>query len=215
LIAAQDSATARKWCVFTRTCGELLRLHTNKGIKKFLLQGLLDETSEAGGDEKAEQDIQLMFLHTITSTKKCEAQVKAFAGVDERRNSESKKEELRPGRVLLCIADMRECSANQVNVLRTAIDEYVSAKQLAVVILHFPPELSVASESCYHAIYLKEWDFTYIDSFGIETNSETSAEQGGNGQRTENHSREVDAREWIAKVRIDILFFHLSHSYTL
>lgn len=165
-----------------------------------------------------DQDIHLLFLHAVTSTKKCEAQVKAFAGAEaktERRRSEKGKEGAVPGKVLLCVADMRECSANQVNVLRTAIDEYVSdPRQLIVVILHFPPELSVAAESCYHAIYLNQWDFTYIDSFGIETNTEGGSQnnQGdeAEAQHQESHSREVDAREWIAKVRLPI--FHIEKS---
>lgn len=68
---------------------------------------------------------------------------------------------------------MSVCSQSQVNVFRNNVDKYItdqnSTRFLVVVILHFPPEMGLSSRPCYHAIFVKNWDFIYIDSLGVVT----------------------------------------------
>jgi hypothetical protein len=68
---------------------------------------------------------------------------------------------------------MNVCSQSQVNVFRNSVDKYFtkqnSHKFLAVVVLHFPPEMGLSLRPCYHAVFVKNWDFMYVDSLGVTT----------------------------------------------
>ncbi len=183
---------AKKWCVFTRTCAELLRLHHDKKIIEFLVDTVLGDRSFSLQPLSTES-VQIYSLHLITSSKECEDDIRAFAASKTKR-------------ILLGTVDMHECKPSQVNALRHNINKYIDdSSKLVVLVLHFPPEMSVSKHPCYHTIYLNHWDFIYIDSFGVETS--TDSEENGRGQQptddTNNkehvHRVELDARLWIAK----------------
>lgn len=73
---------------------------------------------------------------------------------------------------------MSVCTQSQVNVMRNSIDRYISdsSRHMAIVVLHFPPEMGISQRSCYHAIFLNNWDFIYVDSLGVTTGNITEDE---------------------------------------
>lgn len=106
---------------------------------------------------------------------------------------------------------MSVCTQSQVNVCRNNIDSLLPnfSRKLALVVLHFPPEMGFSSRPCYHAIFLNDWDFIYIDSLGVTTGTATEDEKlrkevnlgeevPGEGDN-EKPLLEVDAKTWIAK----------------
>ena len=67
---------------------------------------------------------------------------------------------------------MRVCTQSQVNVFRNSVDRVTignTSRFMFIVVLHFPPEMGPSSKPCYHAIFVKNWDFIYIDSLGVTT----------------------------------------------
>jgi hypothetical protein len=68
---------------------------------------------------------------------------------------------------------MRVCTQSQVNVFRNSVDRSCTkdneSRYLFIVVLHFPPEMGPSSKPCYHAVFVKNWDFMYIDSLGVTT----------------------------------------------
>jgi hypothetical protein len=71
---------------------------------------------------------------------------------------------------------MNVCTVSQVNVCRHFISTYLSSKSEAVValILHYPPEMNLSDQPNYHAIYVDEWNFVYIDAVGVTTGHENN-----------------------------------------
>jgi hypothetical protein len=105
---------------------------------------------------------------------------------------------------------MSVCTQSQVNVCRNNIDSLLPnfSRKMSLIVLHFPPEMGFSSRPCYHAIFLNNWDFIYIDSLGVTTGSVTEDEKlrkevnlEGEVQDEENEKPvlEVDAKTWIAK----------------
>jgi hypothetical protein len=105
---------------------------------------------------------------------------------------------------------MSVCTQSQVNVFRNNVDSLLSdlSRKMAFVVLHFPPEMGFSSRPCYHAVFLNDWDFIYIDSLGVTTGSATEDERLRHEVNTEDQAPdeeneqpvlEVDAKTWIAK----------------
>jgi hypothetical protein len=69
---------------------------------------------------------------------------------------------------VMCIANMNVCTAAQVNVFRHYVSQYLSGPTFFVmIVLHYPPEMNLSDYPNYHAIYIDEWNFVYIDSIGV------------------------------------------------
>lgn len=115
---------------------------------------------------------------------------------------------------------MSVCTQSQVNVFRNSVDEMLweNSNKMAIVILHFPPEMGISSRPCYHAVFLNQWDFMYVDTLGVttgqakedeqlrqEVNPEENMEDRfviNNGDEEDDGEKpvlEVDAKTWIAK----------------
>lgn len=152
IISASEGSTA-KWCIYTRSCGELMRLHSDVVLRKTLL-----------GPDKA---IDVLSLHSLPSSKACRDAVHAFAAAKGRR-------------MLLCVVDMGVCTSDQINLLRTEVDvSLVEPSEKAVVLLfHFPPELQVLNAvPSSQAIFANGWSFSYVDSLGVSSISNDAAQQ--------------------------------------
>eukprot|EP01114_Cavostelium_apophysatum_P014001 TRINITY_DN3512_c0_g1_i9.p1 TRINITY_DN3512_c0_g1~~TRINITY_DN3512_c0_g1_i9.p1 ORF type:complete len:5234 (+),score=1501.00 TRINITY_DN3512_c0_g1_i9:231-15932(+) len=188
--AEKQKNQSNKWCVFTRSSGELLRLHSDSHLKGIVLEPLLKRdvnVPQSREDlEGMESLMNVISLSSLHSSKACENLIEQFAFSSQE--------------ILLCTVDMSICTQNQVNFVRTCIDRHVPRK-LVVLILHFPPEMGMLSKPCYHAVYLNRWDFLYVDSLGITTGVEPEDEQHDHSNETDSHRRigvDVDARSWIA-----------------
>lgn len=72
---------------------------------------------------------------------------------------------------------MNVCTVSQVNVCRHFISKYISggANVFVTLILHYPPEMNLSDQPNYHAIYIDEWSFVYIDSIGVTTGHESNS----------------------------------------
>jgi hypothetical protein len=63
-----------------------------------------------------------------------------------------------------------------VNVFRHYVSQYLlGPKFFVMIVLHYPPEMNLSDYPNYHAIYIDDWDFVYIDSIGVSTGSEANA----------------------------------------
>jgi len=188
-----------KWVTFIRSSGDLLRL-PDGDLQRFLVQplpGIL-----------ATSDIRTVVLSNVVSSQHCEALVNSFVAS--------------ACRVFLGIVDVRQCKSSQINFLRNKIDLALEREcrqrgvsrstRLVVLILHIPPEMAFRSSAPYHAIYLNEWDFVYVDSLGVSSAAAAAATPapvapvGGNVANVdlsdidETHKMfEADSRTWIAK----------------
>ena len=99
---------------------------------------------------------------------------------------------------------MNACTVSQVNVCRHFISTYSSANPelFVALVLHFPPEMNLSDQANYHAIYVDDWNFVYIDSIGVTTGQEDNT--GGMHSDCFNMFTviavlDVDARSWLAK----------------
>ena len=76
--------------------------------------------------------------------------------------------------VLLLIVNMQETSKDVINQIRIMIEEVENGtmimKKLFALVLHFPS--SMASISCYDALFLQGWDFHYLDVVGCSPKGE-------------------------------------------
>ncbi|KAH3767876.1 AAA+ ATPase [Pelomyxa schiedti] len=165
LICERSSGRAlcSKWGVFTRTSAELLQLPTDKHLQDKISE-ILTDINPVDPAAKADEYLEIINMREVLSSQQCTLKVKEF------RSSNRK-------RLLLCLADLAIISPQQINFLRNEIDEaWNSAKrdtdtntgiQLAVVLVHFPPEAGIRRESPYDAVFLNNWDFIYIDTLGI------------------------------------------------
>lgn len=71
---------------------------------------------------------------------------------------------------------MNVCTVSQVNVCRHFISTYLSGNVEAFVtlVLHYPPEMNLSDQPNYHAIYVDNWNFVYIDSIGVTTGQDSN-----------------------------------------
>lgn len=189
IVAKKVGTTSQKLCVFTRTSGEFSQLRNYAPQKdgKRYTNAVQDEIQKAimlgrghEGEEKEENIfIEYATLSQFSSSRKCEKFIKSFM-------ANRRKE------VLLCAADMKLCSSDQVNFIRKQIDAYNTGeeKKTIVLIIHFPPEmLSLKSSKMTSAVFVNNWNFTYVDSFGMKV---TENEEGAEAVL------ELDPRAWLA-----------------
>lgn len=161
-------ASICKWCIFTRTCSELSRLHKDSVLRNSFLGCI--------GQDNSDRDwVSVLALHTIPSSKFCEDEVRKYAQDKEKK-------------LLLCIADLNVCSASQINFLRSTVDTIVQPSRLVVFLLHLPPEmLLLHSLAASNAVFVNGWNYAYVDSLGISSSQDS----------TEVHE-EVDSKTWLA-----------------
>ena len=157
---------ACKWVIFTRTSGknlyytwlifigELLRLPSDARLKKLIVEPLKKYAEEY----ISEASLYIVSLSSIPSPAAIDDQVLKFMQNEEQT-------------VMICIADMSDCTVSKVNYIRNRIDsaQQQDASKLILLILHYPSELNILNKSCYHAIFLNKWDYIYIDSLGVTT----------------------------------------------
>ncbi len=135
----QQETDTKNWCIFTRTCAALLRLHTDDKLKQLITHSV----------QQKMDSVRIVALNsTISSTTECDKVISEF--------------EQDPAlKILIAVADMKRCTAAQVNYFRNAVNTCDITKVI-IVILHFPPEMTVLSRPCYHAVFLNKWDFICI-----------------------------------------------------
>eukprot|EP00026_Physarum_polycephalum_P000006 Phypoly_transcript_00006.p1 GENE.Phypoly_transcript_00006~~Phypoly_transcript_00006.p1 ORF type:complete len:4090 (+),score=503.30 Phypoly_transcript_00006:465-12734(+) len=166
----------RKWCVFTRTSGELIRLCSDEKLQSLFVppRELVESALQDKGGILLEK-IRFFELSSVQSLDNCRLQIERVA-----KNATA----------LICVANMNVCTVSQVNVCRHFISTYLPAKSntLATLVLHYPPEMNLSDQPNYHAIYVDDWNFVYIDSLGLTT-----------GHENNTGVLDVDARSWLAK----------------
>ena len=180
--------TPKKWCIFTRSCGELQ--HLQKSFISFIYDRVISKENKSANDFQMEQ-FALEDLPSIADIKE---------KVSKILSQETK--------ILLITVDMEECTSFQVNNLRQNIDIYIKEDQLVFTILHFPPLSMLTSKSGYHAIFINDWEFCYIDGIGVSSATSSSNKNNNNNnnnsanvdQNTDmTYAEEVDGRAWIAR----------------
>eukprot|EP01088_Endostelium_zonatum_P014249 TRINITY_DN3042_c0_g1_i1.p1 TRINITY_DN3042_c0_g1~~TRINITY_DN3042_c0_g1_i1.p1 ORF type:complete len:4305 (+),score=884.29 TRINITY_DN3042_c0_g1_i1:1356-12917(+) len=170
----QHQEHSRKWCIFTRSSGDLgsqLEQDTLvlKNIHSWIAKhGLVPE------------DVHIFSLNSITCGSDCEERIQQISETGSRG-------------VIIITADMRESTKNQVNTLRNHIDSKITDGFIVIVILHFPPEIA-SGPPVYPAIYLNEWDFLYSDSLGRSDLIDLD-QQGYNYKK----GAIIDNRSWVMK----------------
>eukprot|EP01105_Mastigella_eilhardi_P018255 TRINITY_DN4218_c1_g1_i5.p1 TRINITY_DN4218_c1_g1~~TRINITY_DN4218_c1_g1_i5.p1 ORF type:complete len:4438 (+),score=1224.04 TRINITY_DN4218_c1_g1_i5:2312-15625(+) len=159
-----------KWCVFTRTCGELSRLHSDASLRSTIF-GMQAEHNDN------DQWVSVISLHAVPSSRACESELNAFA--------KSQK------RLLLCTVDLASCTTGQINFVRSTVDTLnTRPNQTVVLLMHFPPEmLLLRSIAGGHAVFINGWNFAYVDSLGFTIDSEIADPAP---------TPDVDARTWLA-----------------
>eukprot|EP00727_Mastigamoeba_balamuthi_P014233 m51a1_g9432 hypothetical protein (4159) ;mRNA; f:408019-433718 len=168
---SQPQPQASKWCVFTRSCGDLMRLHMDVAVQNSFLEPLL-----RGSSGKVSEKLAFIPVHEVKSSSDCATRIADFAKSD--------------AQFLVCTADMGWCTACQINFLRAKIDELVptSLGKITIVLLHFAPERVVLRSSAYHSVFLNSWSFLYVDSIGL---SEGTA-------FCDSRKADTDTRTWLA-----------------
>ncbi|KAH3761459.1 AAA+ ATPase [Pelomyxa schiedti] len=156
--------------------GELLKFANDRKMQELLFAQLHFKSPDA---TTCADTMEIFSLAEVTSSQQCTTKVQAFC--------QTRKQ------LFICVADLASSTANQINYLRNEINNHWAAGdtglfRAAVIVLHLSPEISLRTESCYHAIFLKGWDFHYIDSLGL---SSSTAKQ--------NSHVEVDPKTWVAK----------------
>jgi hypothetical protein len=191
---------ASKWMLFTRSCGELMRLHTDRAVQRGILLPLIEQKQKQmiPADSDLSAWLRVISLHSIASSKACQAAVEEFA--------------MSGLRFLIVVADMNVTTPGQVNFLRMALDSSKAMStaseggsecegRLVVVIMHFPPERAMLrSAACggSNAIFLNGWSFAYVDSLGVTISGGGSAGGGGIDDKQVREKRDVDTRVWLA-----------------
>ena len=175
-----DSGSAKadhkKWCIFTRTCGELSRLHEQKRVRNLLLEW----------EGKNDPDVwsEVLALEAVATSDECNARIDKFLASPKKR-------------VFVCTANMAKVSADQVNLVRSRIDtdfgcENEDSVRLAFVILHFPPEIQhLQNVSSSQAVFFNKWNFSYVDTLGVYANTERE----GTIEGEEEEEEDVDMKE--------------------
>jgi len=156
------AAALQKWVVFTRSSGELKRLYTDWGLLAPLLAPLRAQ-SPAGLDTNAETFIRywaaVYNLDRFETEAQCNDAVQAFAAHPTQR-------------ALLVLADMGAVQASQVNHVRFQVEEHVVPRvddgrsRVVVVVVHVPPEQVMKLPAAYQAVFLRDWQFLWVDGLG-------------------------------------------------
>jgi hypothetical protein len=156
---------AAKWVVFTRTSGELLRLHSDRALQALLVAGAAPAVDMVAG-------FRCELLSVLGGSHAVESAVRTFF--------ESGAEALGHRRLLVLVADMAAATKVQVNFARHVVDEAVGRDAaagrmppLVVLLLHSPPEW-LQLKSVYNAVPVNGWEFAYCDSLGVEADGATA-----------------------------------------
>jgi hypothetical protein len=106
-----------------------------------------------------------------------------------------------PG-VVIVFADMRETTARQTSFLTDQINAHLP-RALAIVVEHFPPELSMSFSSFYSAIFLSGWDYIYIDYISTPSDDAEDTVRATDDAKpkttNDNTSVPLDAHFWFLK----------------
>jgi len=158
----RTAAALQKWVVFTRSSGELKRLYTDWGLLAPLFAPLLAHSPD-GLDANAEGFVRhwaaVCNLDRFETETECNEAVQAFASHPTQR-------------VLLVLADMGTVQVSQVNHVRFQIEEHVAPlmddgrPRAVVVVVHMPPEQVMKLPAAYQAIFLRDWQFLWVDGLG-------------------------------------------------
>ncbi|KAJ1562914.1 hypothetical protein HK096_002079 [Nowakowskiella sp. JEL0078] len=144
-----------KLCIFTRTCDDTSKgyLLLNNILELYLIiykpAGIAKVVEISGGIG------QVINLSDIQSTSECSAIISSFFAQPKSNGIH----------VLVCLCNVEHATSNQLNFLRTEIDSHITDNQIAIMVIHHPPESSFLSEK-YQAIFLNSWEYVYVDGFG-------------------------------------------------
>ncbi|KAH3765624.1 AAA+ ATPase [Pelomyxa schiedti] len=187
VVVPQRGEYASKWCVFTRTSAEIIKLPTDKKLQRKMFDVLVQTGSVPQGAEQNPEDwMEVLSLGEMSSSQQCSSRVHDFCCSPKKL-------------LLLCVADLSVATPNQINFLRNEINERWKVMEeqqqreqhlhrVAVLLLHFSPEIGLRAGSAYQAIFLKGWDFLYVDALGVVAGSSGA-----------NPHTEVDPRPWLAR----------------
>ena len=157
-VAEEKECTGKcsKWCIFTRSCGELARLHKDTDV-----QNRLFRCSKKEGEFLSWGDV--MSLESVQSSKECTDKIDEFIV--------SNKD------VFVCVADMTKVTADQVNLVRSRIDSnLLKRRKVTLIIQHFPPEIQYIQDAQTNQVmYLNDWNYTYVDAIGLDSSSSYDA----------------------------------------
>ena len=170
----KEETRQNKWCFLARSSEVSDVLSKDDRVKQFLKTYL--QTSHIN------IDINLIILESISSSQSLEEKIKKFCLQLENST-----------RILICLASMEDQKiTSKINATRNYIDQYLPKNQIACIMLHFPPEMSLLQNSRYHyhTIYLNNWNYIYVDSLGITINEE---------EEENKFAMDVDGRAWLAK----------------
>eukprot|EP01117_Protostelium_nocturnum_P004749 TRINITY_DN1723_c0_g2_i3.p1 TRINITY_DN1723_c0_g2~~TRINITY_DN1723_c0_g2_i3.p1 ORF type:complete len:4843 (+),score=1626.58 TRINITY_DN1723_c0_g2_i3:91-14619(+) len=154
-----------KWIIYTRSTSTL----TVKTSTNLIMQALRRNRESF--------DARLILLHTFKSDIECiehlESNIQA--------------------RLLVIIADMRNCTQSQVTLARDFCAEKMDKSAVVSIIVCFPPEMAMNSSPVYDAIFTEHFDCIFIDDVGLKSLEE-------NEKREEEEVLiEADPKFWIAK----------------
>ena len=178
-----------KWCLFTRTCGELSRIHKDKEIRTFFFRKF--QMFEDADEAEIEGRTSVVSLQSVKSIEECDKLFSYFV--------KSPKKE-----VFVCVASMQTCSSDQINLIRTKIDTLTNngssnaseRRHAFYVILHFPPEMQLLQTvSSSQAVFVNNWNYSYVDALGFSLDLE-ALDRGTSFK--EMKKRDVDAKAWLA-----------------
>ena len=178
-----------KWCLFTRTCGELSRIHKDKEIRTFFFRKF--QMFEDADEAEIEDRTSVVSLQSVKSIEECDKLFSDFV--------KSPKKE-----VFVCVASMQTCSSDQINLIRTKIDTLTNngssnaseRRHAFYVILHFPPEMQLLQTvSSSQAVFVNDWNYSYVDALGFSLDLE-ALDRGTSFK--EMKKRDVDAKAWLA-----------------
>jgi len=157
---AATVAVLQKWVVFTRSSGELKRLYTDWGLLAPLLAPLRAQSPE-GLDSSTEAFVRhwaaAYNLDRFETEAQCNEAVQTFAAHPTQR-------------ALFVLADMGAVQASQVNHVRFQVEEHVVPRvddgRPRVVVVHVPPEQVMKLPAAYQAVFLRDWQFLWVDGLG-------------------------------------------------
>eukprot|EP00047_Mylnosiga_fluctuans_P000005 m.183312 g.183312 ORF g.183312 m.183312 type:complete len:5791 (+) comp10000_c0_seq6:916-18288(+) len=187
---------ARKWVVFSRSCAAYQRV----GKVPSELYDQVDGPALPAADKNDPllshlvgadhlQRAACIQLASVPSGRKCGLIIDAFFA-DKAKDT------------LILIADTAHCTAAGIQCARYHVDRaeeaYLAGRDIldaglktVLVVLHSPPEQSF--ESFCNAIYLRDWDFACVDSFGVDLSP------GADANDAASFVEDNDVRTWILK----------------
>jgi len=176
---AEERKYSDKWFIFTRSSREMFRLPTSNVINNLIRKILKDKP-----ELDAKKVVKKICLETIKTSKECEEEIYDFYSSKDQR-------------ILICIANLRLASNNQINFARSQVNKYDCREdkdtfpKCVVFLVHFPPEW-IALDNHYESVFLDSWDAIYIDDIGV-TQTKKSLDEG-----EEEIVEAADVRKWIS-----------------